>query len=53
MAAGLLKKMQPTAIDWPITLRRWNMIIPISRLEFAIAKKTVRLRTTHEKSFPY
>jgi hypothetical protein len=27
MAAGLLKKMRPEAINWPITLRRWNMIV--------------------------
>jgi len=36
---GLLKKIQLRAIDWAITLRRWNMIIPILHVEFATAKK--------------
>ncbi|PYI48312.1 MAG: hypothetical protein DMF11_03855 [Verrucomicrobia bacterium] len=35
---GLLKKMRPGAIDGAITLRRWNMTIPILRVEFATAK---------------
>jgi hypothetical protein len=35
----LLKKIQLSAIDWAITLRRWNMTIPILRVEFATAKK--------------
>ncbi|PYK11084.1 MAG: hypothetical protein DME61_01710 [Verrucomicrobia bacterium] len=35
---GLLKKIQLSAIDWAITLRRWNMTIPILRVEFATAK---------------
>jgi len=36
---GLLKKIQLSAIDWAITLRRWNMTIPILRVELATAKK--------------
>ena len=36
---GLLKKMRPGAIDEAITLRRWNMTIPILRVELATAKK--------------
>jgi hypothetical protein len=35
---GLLKKMRLSAIDGAITLRRWNMTIPILRVEFATAK---------------
>jgi hypothetical protein len=35
---GLLKKMRPDAIDRAITLRRWNMTIPILRVELATAK---------------
>jgi len=35
---GLLKKMRPGAIDEAITLRRWNMTIPILRVELATAK---------------
>jgi hypothetical protein len=35
---GLLKKMRLSAIDRAITLRRWNMTIPISRVELATAK---------------
>jgi len=34
---GLLKKMRPGAIDEAITLRRWNMTIPILRVELATA----------------
>jgi hypothetical protein len=36
---GLLKQMQPSAIDEAITLRRWNMTIPTLRVELATAKK--------------
>jgi hypothetical protein len=36
---GLLKKMRLSAIDWAITLRRWNMTIPILHVEFVTAKK--------------
>jgi hypothetical protein len=35
---GLLKKKRLSAIDRAITLRRWNMTIPILRVEFATAK---------------
>jgi hypothetical protein len=35
---GLLKKMRPGAIDGAITLRRWNMTVPILRVELATAK---------------
>jgi len=38
----LLKKIQLHAIDEAITLRRWNMTIPILRVEFATAKKRDR-----------
>jgi hypothetical protein len=27
MAAGLLKKNAAWGINWPITVRRWNMIV--------------------------
>jgi hypothetical protein len=33
----LLKKMRPAAIDGAITLRRWNMTVPILRVELATA----------------
>jgi hypothetical protein len=47
LTAGLLKKMRPEAINWPITLRRWNMTVPISRLDFAMVKqKTIFASTT-------
>jgi len=36
---SLLKKMRPNAINGTITLRRWNMTIPILRVELATAKK--------------
>jgi len=36
---GLLKKMRPNAINGTITLRRWNMTIPILGVELATAKK--------------
>jgi hypothetical protein len=35
---GLLKKMRPGAIDGAITLRRWNMTIPILPVELATPK---------------
>src|SRR6478609_8727606 len=54
MAAGLLKKMQPEMVNWPITLRRWNMIVPISRLDFAMVSRGPFLRVPpYEKSSPY
>jgi hypothetical protein len=36
---SLLKKMRPNAINGAITLRRWNMNIPILRVALATAKK--------------
>jgi hypothetical protein len=36
----LLKKMRLAAMDWAITLRRWNMTILISRVELATAKRS-------------
>jgi len=36
---SLLKKMRPNAINGTITLRRWNMTIPILGVELATAKK--------------
>jgi hypothetical protein len=36
---SLLKKMRPNAINGAITLRRWNMTIPILRVELATAKE--------------
>jgi hypothetical protein len=38
---GLLPTIQPRAINWAITLRRWNMRPQILRVEFAIAKISV------------
>jgi hypothetical protein len=40
------EKMRPGAINWPITVRRWNMIVPISRLDFDGKQKTIFARTT-------
>ena len=54
MAPGLLKKIRLNIIDWPITVRRWNMIVPISRLDFAMASRRPLLRgPLYEKSSPY
>jgi hypothetical protein len=39
----LLPTIQPHAISWAITLRRWNMRPQILRVEFAIAKISVTL----------
>jgi len=39
VAAVLLKKMQPGAIDLAISLRRWHMDHLMFRVEFATAKK--------------
>jgi hypothetical protein len=44
LPAGLLKKMRPGAINWPITLRRWNMIVPTACLDFAMVRKRPILR---------
>lgn len=38
---GFLPTIQPRAISWAITLRRWNMRPQILRVEFAIAKISV------------
>jgi len=43
---SLLKKMRPNAIDVAITLRRWNMAIPILRVELAKAKERLPSQTS-------
>src|SRR5262249_32159216 len=51
VGAGLLKEIRLNTIDRPITVRRWNMSIPISRLESSTAKRNPCLRgLLHEKS---
>ena len=40
-SVGFLPTIQPRAISWAITLRRWNMRPQILRVEFAIAKISV------------
>jgi hypothetical protein len=48
------EKMRPGVINWPITVRRWNMIVPISSLDFAMARRRPFLRgPPYEKSSPY
>jgi hypothetical protein len=46
--AGLLKKIRLGAIDGAITLRRWNMSLPILRLEFLKAA-ILRFLTAYEE----
>jgi len=41
LGAGLLKEIRLNTIDGAITVRRWNMSIPISRLEFSMATRNL------------
>jgi hypothetical protein len=47
--AGLLKKIRLGAIDGAITLRRWNMSLPILRVEFLKAAIAGFLTAYEEK----
>jgi hypothetical protein len=48
-----LKKMRLSTIDCPISLGRWNMIVPTARLRIRDGEeRTVSVRTTYEKTSP-
>jgi hypothetical protein len=52
MAAGLLKKNAAWSDQLADYRTRWNMIVPISRLDFSTAKSNPCLREPlNEKSF--
>src|SRR5215813_6055655 len=41
LGGGLLKEIRLNTVDRPISVRRWNMSIPISRSEFSTGKRNL------------